>query len=604
LKKLNMKMKNAIISYSESGIKLAEKISSFGFAADIFNGKESKKTATELAQELFPQYEAIIYIGSLGICVRAIAPNLKDKKTDPAIINIDVNGNFVQSVCSGHVGGANKLCKELAALLGAIPVISTVSDTQDLWALDLLPKQFGWNLEENADLTRLMAAFVNRKPTALLLEIRDKGTQYLESNCPKHVQVFYNYNEINTSKFDLILAVTPLIHGNSDKTLWFRPQVLHIGVGCQKELPYDEFKTVFSNSLIDNGVSPLSIARLGSAEIKKEEKAFLKYVEESQINIEFYSEEILKNYSVPNPSEKVEATTGSSSVSEAAAMHMSDNRLLIEKTKLIAGNKHFTYAIAIKQEHLRNGFIEFVGAGPGDPELVTVKGKRYLQTADLILYAGSLVPIELTYYAKPGCVVRSSAGLNLQEQVDLMKEFYDRGLFTVRLHTGDPCIYGAIQEQMNLMDKMNMKYHITPGVSSFQAAAASLESQFTIPEEVQTIILTRGEGRTPMPEKEKLHLLAKSQSTMCIYLSASIADKVQQDLLEHYPPETPVAACYKLTWKEEKVYRCTLDKLAETIKANNLTMTTLIVVGKAIDNREGESKLYHKNFKHAFRDAE
>ena len=151
------------------------------------------------------------------------------------------------------------------------------------------------------------------------------------------------------------------------------------------------------------------------------------------------------------------------------------------------------------------------------------------------------------------------------------------------------------------MDQLGMNYHITPGISSFQAAAAALKSQFTIPEEVQSIILTRGAGRTPVPEKEQLHQLAKSQSTMCIYLSASIAAKVQKELLVHYPPETPVAICYKLSWKEEKIWKTQLSQLAPVIEANKLSMTTLIVVGKAIDNRHGQSKLYHRQFSHAFR---
>ena len=176
--------------------------------------------------------------------------------------------------------------------------------------------------------------------------------------------------------------------------------------------------------------------------------------------------------------------------------------LVLEKQKgKLSDNNDFTFAVALERQAVRGGHIEIVGAGPGDPELISVRGQRFLSEADLILYAGSLVPIELTYYAKPGCVVRSSASMTLEEQFNLMKEFYDRGLLVVRLHTGDPCIYGAIQEQMAFFDRYHMSYHITPGISSFQAAAAALRSQFTIPEKVQTIILTRGEGRTPMPEK-------------------------------------------------------------------------------------------------------
>jgi precorrin-4 C11-methyltransferase len=193
--------------------------------------------------------------------------------------------------------------------------------------------------------------------------------------------------------------------------------------------------------------------------------------------------------------------------------------------------------------------------------------------------------------------------MDLEQQCELMKKFYDQGKFIVRLHTGDPCIFGAIQEQMAFFDEHNMSYHITPGISSFLAAAAELRSQFTIPERCQTIILTRGEGRTPMPEKEKLHLLAKSNSTMCIFLSASIVDDVQKELLMEYPENTPVAACYHLTWPDQKIYRGVLKDLAKIVKDNHLTLTTMLLVGDAIDNRQGLSELYSKNFTHLFRKA-
>ncbi len=316
-----------------------------------------------------------------------------------------------------------------------------------------------------------------------------------------------------------------------------------------------------------------------------------------------YEASQLQDIEVPNPSEKVREVTGVWGVAESCAIAASDGgTLVIDKTKgKLSEDNDFTFAVAVDSSVLRGGHIEIVGAGPGDPELVSVRGKRFLQEADLILYAGSLVPVELTHYAKPGCTVRSSASMDLEEQFALMKEFYDRGCLVVRLHTGDPCIYGAIQEQMAFFDRYGMSYHITPGISSFQAAAAALRSQFTIPEKVQSIILTRGEGRTPMPENEKLHLLARSQSTMCIYLSAAIVDEVQKELLMSYPPETPVAACYKLTWKEEKIYRGQLKDLARIVHDNNLSLTTLLVVGDAIDNRNGLSKLYDHTFTHLFR---
>ncbi|NJK96510.1 MAG: precorrin-4 C(11)-methyltransferase [Bacteroidales bacterium] len=353
--------------------------------------------------------------------------------------------------------------------------------------------------------------------------------------------------------------------------------------------------------LQENKISRLSVCSLSTVTLKKDEQAFIKLAQKWNVPLECYDEETLAQYDVPNPSEKVNQVTGTYSVCEASAMHSSGNGLLAGKIKRKAEEHFFTVAIAFNRTNERKGYVEFVGAGPGDPELVSVRGKRLLQTADYILYAGSLVPKELTHYAKPGCVVESSASMDLETQLASMKAYYNQGLLVVRLHTGDPCIYGAIQEQMAIMDEWGWNYSITPGISSFQAAAAALRSQFTIPEEVQTIILTRGEGRTPMPEREQLHKLAQSQSTMCIYLSASIAPKIQDELLVHYPSDTPVAICYKLTWKDERIYRCILKELAQTVEENKLSMTTLIVVGKAIDNRHGVSKLYNHGFEHAFR---
>ncbi|MCG6190282.1 precorrin-4 C(11)-methyltransferase [Maribellus maritimus] len=584
----------SIITHSEKGKILAEKLL-------------AKESEAELVQKpidykkLWQSGNALVFIGALGICVREIAPFLKNKKTDPAVINIDANGQFVQPVVSGHVGGANELAKKLANLLGAVPIITTVSDTSKLWPLDVLPRQFNWKMECAGNLTRLMGRFVNRKKTALLLEARDKGTLFLESDCPDFVDVFFAAKDIGIENYELILAVTPFLYDFDEKAIFYRPPMVHLGLGCQRGIPSNEFQEMLEISLKEQRISQLSITSLGTAELKKDEDAFLHLGEKWNLPLQNFAGDVLSKYEVPNPSEKVETVTGSAGVAEAAAMHLSQNNLLVEKTKLKAGDKYFTWAAALDAQKERKGFVEFVGAGPGDPELVSVKGKRLLQTADYILYAGSLVPRELTEYAKSGCVVESSAGMDLQTQLDSMKRFYDRGLSIVRLHTGDPCIYGAIQEQMAIMDEWGWNYHITPGISSFQAAAAALRSQFTIPEEVQTIILTRGEGRTPMPEKEQLHKLAQSQSTMCIYLSAAIAEKVQSELMAHYPAETPVAVCYKLTWQDEKIYRCTLETLAQTVKENKLKMTTLIVVGKAIDNRSGESKLYGRKFAHAFR---
>ncbi|MBS7156021.1 MAG: precorrin-4 C(11)-methyltransferase [Sanguibacteroides justesenii] len=600
--------KIAVIIASDQGAKLALTIRQELPGAELYSTVEREHctpitSIQTFVSEQFSRFDALVFIGALGICVRAIAPCVRSKYTDPAVINIDSSGNHVISVLSGHIGGANRMTLRLAAILGANPVITTQSDNNDLWALDTLGQTYGWKANSTSPLNTVISTFVNTRPVALLLDIKDEGTRFMERTAPKHVSLFYHFDDIDQQQFEALIAVTPYIYPTSIPTLYYRPAILHLGVGCRRGCsPLGIQKHIF-RTLENTGLSPLSLKSVSTIDLKKDEPLIHELIRDNNTELHIYTAEELQGIEVPNPSAKVLDVTSIPGVAEACALKTSGNtRLVLEKQKgkLSEGND-FTFAIAMDRAAERQGFIEIVGAGPGDPELISVKGKHFLEQADLILYAGSLVPVELTYYAKPGATVRSSASMTLEEQFALMKAFYDKGLFIVRLHTGDPCIYGAIQEQMAFFDEYGMNYHITPGISSFLAAAAALQSQFTIPEKVQTIILTRGEGRTPMPEKEKLHLLARSQSTMCIFLSASIVDQVQSELMQHYPPTTPVAACYHLTWKDERIYRGELQNLTKIVKENDLTLTTMIVVGDAIDNRQGLSKLYSHQFKHLFR---
>ncbi len=566
---------------------------------------------TEIGKQ-WKKYDAFIFIGAMGICVRTIAPYIKDKHEDPAVVCIDSLGKNVISVLSGHIGGANDLTLEIAGLMGAREVITTQSDNAGLWALDTFEKRFDWPIASDIyEMNECIFAFVNRQPTALLLEARDEGTDYLEATKPDHVTIINDIREADPQKYKLLIMVTPYSRRAPDGMLelHFVPMVGTIGFGLAHhpddyEAIYDEIDEAFAQ----RGILPCA-HRYCTIDVKKDEEfcSMLEYDYEEEVV--FFTAEQLAQVEVPNPSATVQKHVGTPSVCEAAAILGSNHgKLIIPKVK----GKNWTAALAIDYQHLRNssgrqidaGHIEIVGAGPGDPDLVSVRGRKMLEQADLILYAGSLVPKALTECHKPGAIVRSSANMNLEEQCALMKEHYDKGHFIVRLHTGDPCIFGAIQEQMAFFDQNGMNYHITPGISSFLAAAAELRSQFTIPERCQTIILTRGEGRTPMPEKEQLHLLAKSQSTMCIFLSASIVDDVQRELLQEYPEDTPVAACYHLTWPDQKIYRGTLKDLAKIVHDNNLTLTTMLVVGEAIDNRQGFSELYNKNFTHLFRKSE
>ncbi len=587
-------MQIAIIQVSEAGKDIANTLKR-AFDAKIIE-------RTEVGKE-WKNFDAFVFLGAMGICVRTIASFVNDKHEDPAVVCIDSLGKNVISVLSGHVGGANHLTREIAALIGAHEVITTQSDNAGLWALDTLEERFNWPVASDIeDMQECIFAFVNRKPTALLLQARDEGTDYLEATKPEHVTIINDIREADPKKYQLLIIVSPFIQKYPEDmlVLHFVPMVGTIGFGVAHEPEnYYEIYDEIADAFADRGVLPCA-HQFCTIDVKKNEPFVDLLVLDYQEKVEFFTAAELSAIDVPNPSKVVEKHVGTPSVCEAAAILGSDHgKLIIPKVK----GKNWTAALAIDYKHLREkkGHIEIVGAGPGDPDLVSVRGRKMLEKADLILYAGSLVPKALTECHKPGAVVRSSADMNLEEQCALMKEHYDKGHFIVRLHTGDPCIFGAIQEQMAFFDQHDMDYHITPGISSFLAAAAELQSQFTIPERTQTIILTRGEGRTPMPEKEQLHLLARSQSTMCIFLSAAIVDDVQRELLQEYPEDTPVAACYHLTWPDQKIYRGKLKDLAKIVHDNKLTLTTMLVVGEAIDNRQGLSELYSKHFTHLFR---
>ena len=697
-------MKTAILLVTGNSLSLAETLhqemnDSEIFTLEHFPGCTYISSLSDFIEENFDEYDAFIFICAMGICVRTIAPHVKDKHTDPAVICVDSMGRNAISVLSGHIGQANKITQDVAHILGANPVISTLSDNSGLWALDTLGQEFGWEVlvgmshayykniellddeeEEESDegedyneeeeygededeeydedeeeeydedeeeeydedeeeeydedeeeeydedeeeieddnsiilqmrdgtnynertkeFNVIINLFVNKYRTALLLEIRDEGTDYLERTRPQHVDVYYHRSDMDLSQYKLLIIVSPFMFFDpAIAHIQFIPKILHVGLGLALDPP--EFAELFVNLVVGapgKNICGQAIKEVATIDVKRNVEVIKKL--QKLVDVRFYTAEELSQVEVPNPSTTVQKYMGTPSVCEAAAILSSHHGVLYAEKFKGLSNKS-TFAIAIENGYLRQGHIEIVGAGPGNPDLISVRGRQMLEKTKHIIYASSLVPRELTFCAKPGATVRNSASMDLEEQFALMKKFYDEGKFIVRLHTGDPCIYGAIQEQMNYFDQHQMSYHITPGISSFQAAAAALKSQFTIPEKVQSIILTRGEGRTPMPEREQLHLLARSQSTMCIFLSASIAEQVQEELLQEYPETTPVAVCYHLTWKDERIYRGELKDLAKIVKENNLTLTTMIVVGEAIDNREGLSRLYAHEFKHLFR---
>lgn len=248
--------------------------------------------------------------------------------------------------------------------------------------------------------------------------------------------------------------------------------------------------------------------------------------------------------------------------------------------------------------------VHFVGAGCGAADLITLRGKALLEAADLVIYAGSLVNPELLRYTKESCEVFDSSKMTLEEVVAELARAESCGLTSVRLHTGDPSIYGAIREQMDALDRLGIGYDVCPGVSSFCGAAAALKAEYTLPAVSQTVILTRMEGRTAVPERESIESLAAHGATMVLFLSASMTGELSRRLIAGgYSAETPAAIVYKATWEDEKVCRCTVGTLEETAKANGITKTALITVGGFLGNEYELSKLYDAGFSTEFREA-
>jgi precorrin-4/cobalt-precorrin-4 C11-methyltransferase len=248
------------------------------------------------------------------------------------------------------------------------------------------------------------------------------------------------------------------------------------------------------------------------------------------------------------------------------------------------------------------GKVIFIGAGPGDPELLTIKGKNALETSKVIIYAGSLVNEEVLGYAPKDAEIYNSAMMNLHEIVEIMEKGVEDGKIVARVHTGDPSIYGAIGEQIEFLREKKISFEIIPGVSSLFASAAALESELTLPEVSQTVIITRPDGRTPKPQKEAISELAKHNATMCIFLGIQMIEKVVKELLSQYTGDTPVAVVKKASWNDQKIIRGTLEDIASKVREAGIEKTAMIIVGRVLDPGDiTPSKLYDPEFTHEYR---
>jgi len=435
------------------------------------------------------------------------------------------------------------------------------------------------------------------------------------------------------------------------------PRSVVVGIGAEKGVPAADFDEALCDVLHSFGLSSESVRAVATLERRAAEEGFAAWASQRGWPVLAYTAEQLAAIQArPHPSTIVAQGLETSGVCEPAAMLASGSRTL-----LVSKQKHGRVTVAIAQcidagapgmdlssstgverchsqpkvlggqmasaraegtsadvapdsgepseETLApdtsadqtSRKVLFLGAGPGDAELLTLKGAKALAAADVVVYAGSLVPGGVLQHVRRGAVVHNSATLTLEEIHLLVTEAYRAGQRVVRLHSGDPSIYGAITEQMALLDEEQIPYEIVPGVSSFQAVAARLGIEYTQPGVVQTLILTRPGGRTGMPENESLAQLARHGVTLCVFLGASLVGEVQKALLTSYPPTTPVAVAYRATWPDEELTIGTLADLVEMVQGPQYDRTTLIIVGPSLQRQGKRSHVYDPSYQHRFR---
>jgi precorrin-4 C11-methyltransferase len=457
-------------------------------------------------------------------------------------------------------------------------------------------------------------ALVNGEAVAIVQEVGGQGSWLDAWELPAHVTWVQHGAQLPARHFTYVLwitdrVVTDLYGLEPDQILWYRPRSLVLGVGCERGISVAALEEGLDAFLRQAHFSKTSITAQASLDRKADEPAILALARRYQWQTCFYSAaELAQVPGIVQSSRAVEQGVGTPGVAEPAALLAAGaERLLVQKHVLTATTapQRMTFALArsadVAERATDPGKVVFVGAGPGDPDLLTLKGQRLLSQADVVIYAGSLIPEAILHHASATAVLHNSAPLTLEQVLEIMRTAVRAGKRVVRLQSGDLSLYSAIQEQMTLLDAEGIEYDAIPGISAFQAAAAALRSELTLPEVVQTIILTRGEGKTTMPSGESLAALAAHRASLCIFLSARLSQQVQEQLLTAYPPETPVAILYRVSWPDEKIILTDLQHLHRDMRQHNLTRTTLILVGEAIGARQNRSRLYHSTHAHIFR---
>jgi precorrin-4 C11-methyltransferase len=565
----------------------------------------------ERVPDLFGQCGQLVFFLATGAVTRLIAPCLASKESDPGVLAIDEAARFVVPVLSGHQGGANAFARTVAGCLGATPVVTTASDVLGGLSLDLLEESFGWVAEPRDRLKPTARALVDGEPVTIIQEVGAAGAWLDEGELPANVLCVRDTARLPAPPAGRVVWITDRLVAErgeiaEQSVLWFRPRSLVLGVGCERGLPIEALAEGLDEFLHGHGFARSSIATLASVDLKADEEALVELARRHGWQTAFYPAEELAAVPAPTPSAVVARCVGTPGVAEPAALRAAGTEELLVAKQVVTSARapqRMTFALARHASFQKAGAlgkVVFVGAGPGDPDLLTLKGRHALARADVVVYAGSLVPEAVLRHA-PGAELHNSAPLTLEEVMVRLLVAARAGKRVVRLHSGDISLYSAVQEQMTLLDEAGIDYDVIPGVSSFQAAAAALKAELTLPEVVQTIILTRAEGQTRMPAGESLEDLARHGATLCIFLSARLAERVQRQLLTAYAPDTPAAVLYRVSWPDEKVIVTELRHLAEEVRRHGLTRTTLILVGAAVAGRQNRSKLYDRDHSHLFR---
>jgi precorrin-4 C11-methyltransferase len=565
----------------------------------------------ERVRELFGTCEQMVFFLAAGAAVRLVAPCLSSKETDPGVLAVDEAGRFVVPILSGHRGGANAFARTVAGCLGATPVITTASDVIGGLSLDLLEDAFGWAPEPRDRLKPAALALVDGAPVAVVQEVGCPGQWLDEGELPPNVVAVREPEQLSGGPVEWTVWITDRLveaPGAEGRVLWYRPRGLVLGVGCERGVPVEALEEGLDAFLREHRFSRSSIGTLASVSLKADEAGLVELARRHGWQTVFYpAEELARVPGVPSPSEVVARCVGTPGVAEPAALLAAGAEALLVNKQVVASSlapQRMTFALArlapYERAGPRQGKVVFVGAGPGAPDLLTLRAQRLLARADVVVYAGSLVPEEVLRHA-PQAVLHNSAPLTLEEVMARLIESARAGKRVVRLHSGDTSLYSAVQEQAALLDEAGINWEIVPGVSSFQAAAAALKAELTLPEVVQTVILTRAEGQTKMPPGESLEALARHGATLAIFLSARMIERVQEQLLTGYAPDTPVAILYRVSWPDEKIIRTELRELAAQVRQHKLTRTTLLLVGAAVGRRQNRSRLYDREHGHLFR---